>query len=149
MLLQVFQGHDNHVRSIAFGSGGTILFSGARDETVRMWNIADGRPLLVLRMPHMVNAITMAGNNLFCGFVDGRVRVVLVKEVQALLTTFKSENKSVFEAKKKEVACPLRSLAPSLDPCSSCPTFPFRIALFPVAHPPVPYSPTGQGCAYP
>mmetsp|Transcript_29952 Transcript_29952/g.50752 ORF Transcript_29952/g.50752 Transcript_29952/m.50752 type:complete len:432 (+) Transcript_29952:53-1348(+) len=104
---QVFQGHDNHVRSIAFGSGGTILFSGARDETVRMWNIADGRPLLVLRMPHMVNAITMAGNNLFCGFVDGRVRVVLVKEVQALLTTFKSENKSVFEAKKKEVEAKL------------------------------------------
>ena len=37
--VQVFEGHTNHVKAIAFGSGGATLFSGSRDETVRTWNV--------------------------------------------------------------------------------------------------------------
>lgn len=104
---QVFSGHTNHVKSIAFGAGGATLYSGSRDETVRMWNVQDGRPLVVLQMPYLVNTIAVHANNLYCGFSDGKVRVILNKEIQAGVAGFKKDNAALFAKQKKEMEAKL------------------------------------------
>jgi WD40 repeat protein len=42
-------GHTDIVRSVAFSPDGTRIVSGADDYTVRLWEAANGEPLLALR----------------------------------------------------------------------------------------------------
>jgi len=104
---QLFEGHTNHVKVIAFGNGGATLFSGSRDETVRTWNVMDGKPIIVLQMPGLCNTMAVYQGNLYCGFSDGKVRVLLNRVIQAKLAEFKKQNHTEFEAKKKEAEAKL------------------------------------------
>jgi WD40 repeat protein len=44
-VVRCFVGHTNIVNSVAFSSDGRRALSGSADQTVRLWDVADGREL--------------------------------------------------------------------------------------------------------
>src|SRR5262249_47208103 len=44
-LSQTFAGHGDQVKALAVSADGKLAFSGSLDRTVRVWNVADGKPV--------------------------------------------------------------------------------------------------------
>ncbi|QDU93690.1 WD40 repeat domain-containing protein [Lignipirellula cremea] len=51
-------GHTGPVSSLRFSHDGALLYSGSHDQTVRVWQTADGAPAGLIQTPSPVNALT-------------------------------------------------------------------------------------------
>lgn len=81
-LVKTFNGHNDQVTSIAVSSDGNTAYSGSRDGTIRVWNLADGKQIRQWSHPGPVLALALddagkpgAEARLFSGAQDGIVRV--------------------------------------------------------------------------
>lgn len=61
--LQTLEGHTSAISSLAFWQGGTqdapLLVSGSHDETIRLWDIASGQCVKVLRSPRLYEGMNL------------------------------------------------------------------------------------------
>ncbi|MBN1889777.1 MAG: WD40 repeat domain-containing protein [Thermoflexales bacterium] len=77
-LLRELEGHTSTVRSVAFSADGTVLASGAWDNTVRLWRVPDGQLLRTLE-GHTDYVTSLAfspdGRWLASGAYDGTLRL--------------------------------------------------------------------------
>ncbi|MBI3248823.1 MAG: WD40 repeat domain-containing protein [Deltaproteobacteria bacterium] len=74
----VLKGHTDWVWSVAFSPDGTTLASGSRDDTVRLWDVAQGQQRAVLQgHTNMVASVAFGpdGTTLASGNVDRTVRL--------------------------------------------------------------------------
>jgi len=71
------QGHSNTVTSLAFSPDNRRLLSGALDQTLRVWNVAEGTSEASVETPAAVHAVVWTGHEqqLASGGHDGLVRV--------------------------------------------------------------------------
>jgi WD40 repeat protein len=58
-------GHTGEVRALAFAADTTWLASAATDQTVRVWNLPDGRPRCAIRVDSPLDALATTR----CGLV--------------------------------------------------------------------------------
>ena len=78
MLVRTLAGHTGAVKAVAVTKDGAKLISGSDDKTFRVWNVADGKPLLTTpALPAGVAAVAAASNNTVAaaGLADGTVKV--------------------------------------------------------------------------
>ena len=60
-LVARIRGHDDQVQTVAFHPSGTVLASGGKDHTIRLWQARDGAALGVFaRSPYKVSALAFA-----------------------------------------------------------------------------------------
>jgi len=66
---KVLAGHAGPVTGLQFSADSTKLFSGARDKSLRLWNVADGQQTAILETPQEVTAIALNldGTKIFSG----------------------------------------------------------------------------------
>lgn len=76
-LLPAFVGHTADIYSIAFSPDGSHIASGSRDETVRLWRVADRTSAWAWTTKHLATAVAFAshGHILASGADDGLVRL--------------------------------------------------------------------------
>ena len=43
--LQILEGHQESIMSVAYSPDGKFIASGSYDKTVRIWNLADGKEI--------------------------------------------------------------------------------------------------------
>ena len=43
--LQILEGHQDSIRSVAYSPDGKFIASGSEDWTVRIWNLANGKEI--------------------------------------------------------------------------------------------------------
>jgi WD40 repeat protein len=60
-VLTRLHGHSGTVESIAFSPDGRLLASCSVDETIRLWDVADGSLLQTLRTPGLYAGMKIAG----------------------------------------------------------------------------------------
>lgn len=46
--IKTMHGHDHNVSSVAFAPSGDVVFSGSRDKTIKMWDVATGYDIFIL-----------------------------------------------------------------------------------------------------
>jgi WD40 repeat protein len=89
------EGHGDRVRCLAFSLNGEMLATGSLDETVRLWRLPDGYPLLTVEMPQdrpgslswVVDlALSPDGEILAVALFDNTVRLFRVDDGQLLHT---------------------------------------------------------------
>ncbi|HML22978.1 MAG TPA: c-type cytochrome [Aggregatilinea sp.] len=76
--LAAFPGHEEYVNSVAWSPDGTILASGSDDMTVRLWDVATGEEIRVLRgHEDYVNAVAFSpdGRTIASASYDGVVKL--------------------------------------------------------------------------
>lgn len=66
---KVLAGHTGPVMGLQFSADSTKLFSGSKDKSLRLWNVADGQQAAILETPHEVTAVALNldGTRLFSG----------------------------------------------------------------------------------
>lgn len=66
---KVLAGHAGPVMGLQFSADSTKLFSGSKDKSLRLWNVADGQQAAILETPHEVTALALNldGTRLFSG----------------------------------------------------------------------------------
>ncbi|MBS0207013.1 MAG: hypothetical protein JSS49_29405 [Planctomycetes bacterium] len=66
---KVLAGHAGPVTGLQFSADSTRLFSGAKDKTLRLWNVADGAQAGILETPQEVTALVLSldGTKVFSG----------------------------------------------------------------------------------
>ena len=66
---RVLAGHAGPVTGVQFTADSTRLFSGSKDKTLRLWNLADGAQVGLLETPHEVTclALNLDGSKIFSG----------------------------------------------------------------------------------
>ncbi|MDB5347239.1 MAG: domain, G-beta repeat [Schlesneria sp.] len=66
---KVLAGHAGPVMGLQFSADSTKLFSGSKDKSVRLWNVADGQQAGILETPQEVTALALNldGTRLFSG----------------------------------------------------------------------------------
>jgi WD40 repeat protein len=77
-LLHILEGHADNVNSVAFSPDGKILSSGSNDNTIRLWQVADGSVLGTLEgHTSWVQSVafTMGGIMLASWSGDGTIRL--------------------------------------------------------------------------
>jgi WD40 repeat protein len=75
---KVLSGHAGPVTGLQFSADSTKLFSGSKDKTLRLWNVADGQPAGQLETPQEVTAVALNldGTRIFSGHAgDNFIRV--------------------------------------------------------------------------
>ncbi len=76
--VRTFKGHAHWIKSVAFSPDGTLLATGSRDKTIRLWCVADGTPVRTLKgHTHWVNSVAFSpdGTLLATGANDRTVRL--------------------------------------------------------------------------
>src|SRR5436305_1870787 len=77
-LFCVLEGHENVVYSVAFDPEGKLLASGGNDWTVKLWEVASGKPLRTLE-GHKSGVLSVAfhpeGRMLASGSIDNTVKL--------------------------------------------------------------------------
>jgi WD40 repeat protein len=77
-LAHTLEGHADGITGLAFSFDGTILASGSRDKTIKLWSVAEGKLLRTLAAhTNYVNGIAFSpsGDLLASGSEDGTVRL--------------------------------------------------------------------------
>lgn len=66
---KVLAGHAGPVTGLQFSADSTKLFSGSKDKSLRLWNVADGQQTAILETPQEVTAIALNldGTRIFSG----------------------------------------------------------------------------------
>ena len=72
---RVLAGHAGAVTGLQFSADSTKLFSGSRDKTLRLWNVADGQQTAILETPQEITALALNldGTKLFSGHAGDHV----------------------------------------------------------------------------
>ena len=77
-LLQIFQGHSDRVKSVAYSPDGQTLASGSFDNTIKLWNVTTGNLLQTLT-GHYKSVISLAyspdGQTLASGSFDNTIKL--------------------------------------------------------------------------
>lgn len=60
--LQTLSGHEGRVTGVAFLSKAQQLVSVGADKTIRVWNLADGKPVFQLETPAEIHDVVVSGN---------------------------------------------------------------------------------------
>ena len=75
-------GHEGRVDSLDFSPSGTLLLSGAWDQTVRLWDVVEGRLLATFRetgdAPYCIGTFSPCGRYLAVSTAAGRVLIIRV-----------------------------------------------------------------------
>jgi WD40 repeat protein len=73
----VLEGHTAYVHCVAFAPSGSLAFSGADDETVRIWNVSSGRLVRVIECDEDVRSLAVSADGAWVatGGGDGTVRL--------------------------------------------------------------------------
>ena len=58
--IAMFDGHTDRVYSMSFSPDGTILASGSYDDTIKLWNVATGKIITVLKQRRRVDSISFS-----------------------------------------------------------------------------------------
>ena len=76
-LIRALEGHGNSVESVAFSPDGKTLASGSIDETIRLWNAADGKPIRTLQAQSQVQSVTWSpdGRTIASGEFLGNIQL--------------------------------------------------------------------------
>jgi len=75
---RVLEGHRGPVRTVQFAPNGEYVVSGGDDNTLRVWEVATGRPYAELRghsRPVQTCAIAADGSQVFSGGQDGEIKL--------------------------------------------------------------------------
>lgn len=74
-LRHVIPGHAGPVTAVQFSADSARVFSGSKDKTVRVWDVADGQPKGSLETPHEVTSLALNadGTRLFSGHAGDNV----------------------------------------------------------------------------
>jgi len=77
-LLRSLSAHGGPVGALAIAPGGATAYSGSQDQTIRVWNLVDGKLLRTLIQPAPVTALALAqdGTTIVSGGSDGVVRLI-------------------------------------------------------------------------
>ena len=72
---KVLAGHGGPVAGLQFSADSTKLFSGAKDKSVRLWNVSDGQQAGILETPQEVTAVALAldGTKIFTGHAGDHI----------------------------------------------------------------------------
>lgn len=76
--IRSFEGHTDHVNSVAISQDGRYAVSGSDDHSLRLWEVETGRCIKVLEgHTHCVNvvALSLDGKYILSGSVDNTIRV--------------------------------------------------------------------------
>ncbi len=95
--VHTFEGHSKYVASLAFSSDSQTLASGSRDNTVRLWSVAEKKSLHTFEgHTNFVQSVALSsdGQTLASGSDDNTVRLWSVTE-KKLLHTFEGHTHSV------------------------------------------------------
>jgi WD40 repeat protein len=76
-IIRTLTGHDAPVMGVAYTPDGKRLLTGSRDQTVRLWSVADGQTMISLKAPSAVNAIAVVaeGKQMAAAGEDGIIRI--------------------------------------------------------------------------
>ena len=78
-LLQLFQGHDDYINSVAFSPDGSKIVSGSADKTIRIWDASTGVEMLPPLQGHNRSIYSIAfspdGSKIVSGSGDKTIRV--------------------------------------------------------------------------
>ena len=94
-------GHTGSVKAIALTKDGSKVVSGSDDKSFRVWNAADGKPLLTIpNLPASVDAVAASANNTMAaaGLANGTVKVfniAITDAEKAELASYQSANAAV------------------------------------------------------
>ena len=68
-------GHAGPVTGLQFSADSTKLFSGSKDKSLRLWNVADGQQAAILETPQEVTAVTLSldGTKIFSGHAGDHI----------------------------------------------------------------------------
>ena len=83
---RVLQGHDGGVPCLAFNGDRSLLVSGSKDRTVRLWNPASGKPLSTFKAAGPVQSLAFSANGrlLAVGFWSGKDRGIQIRDTRTL-----------------------------------------------------------------
>ena len=77
--LQQLQGHEDHVRSVAFSPDGLKIISGSDDKTIRIWDASTGVEMLppFQGHEHYVSSVAFSpdGSKIISGSLDKTIRI--------------------------------------------------------------------------
>lgn len=75
-MVRALGGHTAAVTSLQFTSDSQQLVSGAKDKTLRLWNVADGQPISQLETPHEILSLVLSadGKVVYTGQGDNMIR---------------------------------------------------------------------------
>ena len=96
MLLHVYQGHTDCIRSIAFSPDGNAVVSGSNDQSIKIWDVQTGQCLQTLQ-GHTGRVYSVAfspdGKTIVSGSEDNTIRIWDVQTGQCLQTLQGHQNR--------------------------------------------------------